>query len=120
MQAAELLDRLRGSGPFTVFVPTDDAFAKLPKGTVRRWFEQIPTLRHILLSHVVSGRHTMSALLKLQALNTLADELLLIAVDGSSVKVNESRVTACDIEASNGLVHVIDQVLVDAEKSPAH
>jgi len=109
--AAGLVDTLKSEGPFTVFAPTDEAFAKLPEGTVEGLLADIPTLTKILTYHVVAGK-VMST--------DLSDGMMAATVEGSEIKVgtmggvmiNESTVTTADIETSNGVIHVIDTVLM--------
>jgi len=109
--AAGLVDTLKSEGPFTVFAPSDDAFAKLPEGTVEGLLADIPTLTKILTYHVVAGK-VMST--------DLSDGMMAATVEGSEIKVgtmsgvmiNDATVTAADIETSNGVIHVIDTVLM--------
>ena len=111
VEAAGLVETLKGDGPFTVFAPTDDAFAALPEGTVERLLADIPALTKVLTYHVVAGK-VMSG--------DLSDGMMAPTVEGSEVKigtmggvmVNDANVTAADIEASNGVIHVIDKVLL--------
>ena len=111
VQAAGLVDVLRSAGPFTVFAPTDEAFAKLPPGTVQTLVQNIPQLCRILTYRVVSGK-LMQA--DLQAVNSLT------SVEGSPIRTNttdgfevkNATVVAADIEADNGVIHVIDTVIL--------
>lgn len=111
VEAAGLVPVLQGDGPFTVFAPTDEAFAKLPAGTVEGLLNDIPTLSKILTYHVVSGK-VMAA--------DLSDNMMAATVEGSDVtittmdgvKVNDATVIQADVEASNGVIHVIDTVLI--------
>jgi transforming growth factor-beta-induced protein len=104
-----LVATLQGAGPFTVFAPTDDAFAKLPAGTLEGLSnDQLAT---ILKYHVVAGELPSTAL-KAGPVKTAAEFSSFVTLDGSSVKVNASTVTAANVEASNGVVHVIDSVLL--------
>jgi uncharacterized surface protein with fasciclin (FAS1) repeats len=109
--AAGLGDTLKGDGPFTVFAPTDEAFAKLPEGTVEGLLADIPTLTSILTYHVVPGK-VMSTDLSdgMTAATVNGAELTVDLSDG--VKISGATVTAADIEASNGVIHVIDTVLL--------
>jgi uncharacterized surface protein with fasciclin (FAS1) repeats len=111
--AAGLGDTLSGPGPFTVFAPTDDAFAKLPAGTVDGLLKDIPALTKILTYHVVSGKVMAADAAKLTSAKTVEGSDL--KIDASSgVKINNATVTQADIEASNGVIHVIDIVLMPA------
>jgi uncharacterized surface protein with fasciclin (FAS1) repeats len=111
--AAGLGDTLSGPGPFTVFAPTDEAFAKLPAGTVDGLLKDIPALTKILTYHVVSGKVMAADAAKLTSAKTVEGSEL--KIDASSgVKINDATVTQADIEASNGVIHVIDSVLLPA------
>lgn len=118
LQAAGLVDTLKGEGPFTVFAPTDDAFRALPQGTVERLLrpENRSELARILTYHVVPGRVTESQLAGQQVRpNTVAGARLDIDAR-QGVSVNNARVVQADVAASNGVIHVIDRVLLP----PAH
>ncbi len=112
--AAGLVDALQGPGPYTVFAPTDGAFAKLPKGTVEELLkpENKAKLTRILTYHVVKGRVTAADVVNLKSAATLAGPELAIRVDGGQVRINGSLVTKADVHASNGVIHVIDSVLL--------
>lgn len=112
LQAADLVDTLKGEGPFTVFAPTDDAFNKLPAGTVEGLLEDIPTLTNILLYHVVPGKVMAADVVNLSSADTASGESLAISVMGDKVMINDAMVIITDIEASNGVIHVIDTVLI--------
>ncbi|AFY42280.1 fasciclin domain-containing protein [Nostoc sp. PCC 7107] len=111
VQAAGLVETLKSPGPFTVFAPTDDAFAKLPPGTIQTLVQNIPQLTRILKYHVVSGKLTKDDLAKLGTVTS---------VEGSSIKIDCSEgfeiknatVLAADINADNGIIHVIDTVIL--------
>jgi uncharacterized surface protein with fasciclin (FAS1) repeats len=121
LQAAGLVETLQGAGPFTVFAPTDDAFAKLPEGTVEGLLADIPALTDILLYHVVSGKVLAADVVELDSANTVLGKPVTIKVEGGAVMINESKVVITDIEASNGVIHVIDAVLIpptEAEGMP--
>jgi len=113
-QAAGLVDALTGDGPLTVFAPTDAAFAKLPKGTVESLLlpENKERLAAILKFHIVSGRVYSDQAVKLTSAKTLQGGSFPIEVSGERVKVGGAMVTAVDIEATNGVIHVIDSVLM--------
>lgn len=111
LKAAGLIDTLKGPGPFTVFAPTDEAFAKLPAGTIEALLKDIPKLRSILTYHVVAGRVPASEAIKLAKATTLQGQS--VSIDASAgVKVNGANVTKADIATSNGLIHIIDTVLI--------
>jgi uncharacterized surface protein with fasciclin (FAS1) repeats len=114
VKAAGLVDTLRGPGPFTVFAPTDAAFAKLPAGTLEVLLkpENREKLRAILTYHVVMGRVTSQDAMKLDSAKTVEGGSLAIRVVNGGVMVNNAHVTKADIEASNGVIHVIDTVLL--------
>jgi uncharacterized surface protein with fasciclin (FAS1) repeats len=112
LQAADLVDTLKGDGPFTVFAPTDDAFDKLPAGTVEGLLNDIPTLTNILLYHVVPGKVMAADVVNLSSADTASGESLAISVMNGKVMVNDAQVIITDIEASNGVIHVIDTVLL--------
>ena len=115
VQAAGLVDTLQGEGPFTVFAPTDDAFDALPEGTVAALLEDIPALTDILLYHVVAGDVRAADVVALDSAVTVQGESVSISVDGDSVRINDALVVIADIEASNGVIHVIDAVLLPPE-----
>ena len=116
IQAADLADTLSGEGPFTVFAPTDEAFAALPEGTLDALLADIPALTDILLYHVLSGKVTASDVVGLdgQSAETALDgKSVAIKVDADRVILNDNvNVVITDIEASNGIIHVIDAVLL--------
>jgi len=112
VQAAGLVDALKGTGPFTVFAPTDEAFAKLPAGTVDALLKDPAKLKQILLYHVVAGKVMAADAAKLTAAKTLQGASIKIKVDGSTVMINDAKVTTADIETSNGVIHVIDTVIL--------
>ena len=114
LTAAGLIDTLKGDGPFTVFAPTDDAFAKLPAGTVDGLLKDIPKLTAILKYHVLAGKVAASDVMKLdgKTATTLNGAALKVSTTGG-VKLNgKVNVTKTDVAASNGLIHVIDEVLL--------
>lgn len=113
LKAADLIDVLKGAGPFTVFAPTDSAFAKLPAGTVDALLRDIPKLKGILTYHVASGKHMSSELKDHTNVPTLQGQSLHVTT-GQGVSVNGAHVAQADIECSNGVVHVIDAVMLPA------
>jgi transforming growth factor-beta-induced protein len=112
VQAAGLVDALKGEGPLTVFAPTDDAFAALPEGTVEALLADIPTLTNILLYHVVDGKVMAADVVELSNALTLNGQYLDIAVEDGKVMIDNAQVIITDIEASNGVIHVIDAVIL--------
>jgi uncharacterized surface protein with fasciclin (FAS1) repeats len=116
LQAADLVDTLKGKGPFTVFAPTDEAFAKLPKSALDDLLkpENKAKLRRVLTAHVVAGRVTSSDVVKLKSAKAVSGDMLAIAANGSQVMVDTATVVKTDIPASNGVIHVIDSVIVPA------
>jgi uncharacterized surface protein with fasciclin (FAS1) repeats len=112
VEAADLVGTLKGEGPFTVFAPTDEAFAALPEGTIESLLADIPALTEILLYHVVPGKVLAADVVGLQSAATVQGTDLAIAVDGETVMVGDATVVATDVEASNGVIHVIDAVLI--------
>ncbi len=107
-----LVEALQGDGPFTVFAPTDDAFAKLPEGTVEALLKDKETLKTILLYHVVSGNVTSDKVVNLTEAETLAGQNINIKVKDGTVMINDATVTTADVMASNGVIHIIDTVLI--------
>jgi uncharacterized surface protein with fasciclin (FAS1) repeats len=114
LQAAGLVDTLKSAGPFTVFAPTDDAFAKLPPGTVDALLKDPAKLKQILLYHVVSGEVLAKDVVKLKSAKTAEGASLTIKADKTGVKVDGANVTTTDILASNGVIHIIDAVIIPA------
>ncbi|HEY9907474.1 MAG TPA: fasciclin domain-containing protein [Thermosynechococcaceae cyanobacterium] len=114
VQAAGLVDTLKGAGPFTVFAPTDEAFAKLPAGTVEGLLQDIPKLKQILTYHVVSGKVMASDVVKLKSATTVQGSDVKIDASSGSVKVNDATVATADVAADNGVIHIIDSVLLPA------
>ena len=122
VQAAGLADTLQGAGPFTVFAPTDAAFAKLPAGTLDGLLANKAELASILTYHVVSGRVMAADLLKTNGATpaTVNGQTLDVVVAGGKVTVNDANVVTADVAASNGVIHVVDAVLLPtAAAAPA-
>jgi uncharacterized surface protein with fasciclin (FAS1) repeats len=114
LKAAGLVDTLKGDGPFTVFAPTDEAFAKLPAGTVDALLKDKDKLTAILTYHVVPGKVKAADVVKLKSAKTVQGQT--VAIDATSgVKVNQAKVVKADVECSNGVIHVIDSVLIPQE-----
>jgi uncharacterized surface protein with fasciclin (FAS1) repeats len=114
LAAADLVDTLKGSGPFTVFAPTDAAFAKLPAGTVESLLkpENKKKLQRILTYHVVAGKVTAADVVKLQSAKAVSGDTITIKTQGGGVQVDNAQVVKTDIAASNGVIHVIDAVIL--------
>ena len=114
LEAADLVTTLKGAGPFTVFAPTDEAFAKLPAGTVEMLLkpENKAKLKRILTYHVVAGRAMAADVTKMSSAKTASGDTLSIAVHDGMVMADKSRVVKTDIAASNGVIHVIDTVMM--------
>jgi len=112
LEAAGLVETLKGEGPFTVFAPTDDAFAKLPEGTVEALLADIPQLTEILTYHVVTGKVMTADVVELQSANTVNGLPVYIKVADGKVFINGAEVIITDVEADNGVIHVIDSVIL--------
>lgn len=114
VQAADLVDTLKGEGPFTVFAPTDEAFAALPEGTVESLLlpENKDKLVAILTYHVVAGKVMAADVVKLDSATTVQGQDVTITATDAGVKVNGANVVKTDIKTSNGVIHVIDQVII--------
>ena len=113
VKAAGLVDTLKGAGPYTLFAPNDEAFAKLPAGTVDALLKDIPKLKKILTYHVVSGKVMAADVAKMNSAKTVEGSD--VKIDASSgVKVNDATVSTADVAADNGVIHVIDTVLMPA------
>ena len=112
LQATGLVDTLKGAGPFTVFAPTDEAFAKLPAGTVDALLKDIPKLKGILTYHVVAGKVMAADVVKLKSAKTVNGQTAKISAEGGKVMVDNANVVKTDIICSNGVIHVIDSVIL--------
>ena len=114
LEAAGLVEVLKGDGPFTVFAPTDEAFSKLPEGTVESLLkpENIDQLKAILTYHVVSGEVTSKEVVNLDSAKTVNGEMLEINASAEGMSVNQAKVIKADIMTSNGVIHVIDKVVL--------
>jgi len=116
VKAADLVDTLKSKGPFTVFAPTDDAFAKLPKGTVEGLLKDVPKLKAVLTYHVVPGKVMAADVVKLKTAKTVQGQD--VKIDASkwhlhkNVKINDANVIKTDIVTDNGVIHVIDKVIL--------
>jgi uncharacterized surface protein with fasciclin (FAS1) repeats len=116
IEAAGLEEVLTEKGPFTVFAPTDEAFAKLPEGTVEALLEDKEALKNILLYHVVSGEVKAADVVKIKSAEMLNGQSVEINAK-KGVKINDAKVIKTDIVAENGIIHVIDTVLIPPKKS---
>ena len=114
LDAAGLVTTLKGAGPFTVFAPTDEAFAKLPDGTLETLLkpENKEKLRRILTYHVVAGKVMASDVVKLQSARAVSGDTIAVKVEDGMVHVDNATVTSADVLASNGVIHVIDSVIL--------
>lgn len=112
LEAAGLVETLKGNGPFTVFAPTDEAFAKLPAGTVESLLNDKEKLKSILLYHVVSGNVMAKDVVKLKTAKTVQGGVIKVNANNGKVMVDNANVVKTDIVASNGVIHVIDSVLM--------
>ncbi len=115
LQAADLIPTLKGAGPFTVFAPTDAAFAKIPKADLDALLKDKKALSAVLTYHVVAGKVMAADVVKLKSAKTVEGSSVKINVTGGKVTVNNANVTATDIVASNGVIHVIDTVIMPAK-----
>lgn len=114
--AAGLVETLKGKGPFTVFAPTDEAFAKLPAGTIDKLLADKEQLKQILLYHVVAGEVTAAQASKLTSAKTVQGSEITIHAMGKGVMINNANVTKADIKATNGVIHVLDTVILPPKK----
>lgn len=112
VKAAGLVETLKGKGPFTVFAPTDEAFAKLPAGTVEALLKDKEKLTKILLYHVVSGNVMAKDVVKLKSAKTVQGSSVKITAKDGKVMVDNANVVKTDIATSNGVIHVIDTVII--------
>ena len=110
--AADLVETLKGDGPFTVFAPTDDAFAKIPKDKLEALLKDKDALKAVLKYHVVSGKVLAADVVKMDSAKTVQGKSVTIEAKDGKVKVNDANVTKTDIECKNGVIHVIDTVLL--------
>jgi len=112
VKVAGLVDTLKGDGPFTVFAPTDEAFAKLPKGAIESLLKDKEKLASVLTYHVVSGKVMAADAAKLDSAKTVQGGSLTIETEGGKVKINDATVAKADIVCTNGVIHVVDTVLM--------
>lgn len=116
VQAAGLVDTLKGPGPFTVFAPTDEAFAKLPAGTLESLLANPEQLKQVLTYHVVAGKVMASDVVKLKEAKTVQGSAAKIKVSGGNVMIDNAKVVKTDIVCDNGVIHVIDTVILPKAK----
>jgi uncharacterized surface protein with fasciclin (FAS1) repeats len=118
LTAADLIGTLKGTGPFTVFAPTDEAFAKLPAGTLESLLkpENKAKLQRILTYHVVAGKVMAADVVRMHSAKAVSGDLITIAAPGGSVTVDDAKVVKTDILASNGVIHVIDAVILPKDE----
>ncbi|MGZ8783825.1 MAG: fasciclin domain-containing protein [Gaiellaceae bacterium] len=112
VKKAGLADELSGTTALTVFAPSNAAFAKVPKSTLNALAKNPAQLKRVLLYHVVAGKVTAARVVKLSSAKTLAGPSVRIRVTGKTVRIDSAKVTAADVKASNGIVHLIDRVLL--------
>ncbi|MCB9076903.1 MAG: fasciclin domain-containing protein [Anaerolineaceae bacterium] len=112
LETADLIDTLKGEGPFTVFAPTDEAFAALPDGVLDDLMADLPALTDVLLYHVVPGKVMAADVATMSSADTVLGESAPISTSDGNVRVGDANVIVTDIEASNGVIHVIDTVLL--------
>lgn len=114
VEAAGLLDILKSPGPYTVLAPTDEAFAKIPSDTIASWLQDIPKLKKILTYHVLFGDVRTDNLVELDSAETVEGGIVGIEHSADGFKMNDAKVLQTDILADNGVIHVIDAVLMPA------
>ena len=112
VKAAGLVDTLKGPGPFTVFAPTDEAFAKLPPGTLDSLLANPEKLKKVLTYHVVSGKVMAADVVKLKSAKTVQGSSAKVNVQGGKVMIDKANVVKTDIACDNGVIHVIDAVIL--------
>ncbi len=116
LKAAGLVETLKGKGPFTVFAPTDDAFKKLPAGTLEKLLADKAQLTKVLTYHVVAGKVMAADVVKLTEAKTVEGSSVKISAKDGKVKVDDANVVKTDVGASNGVIHVIDSVILPPAK----
>ncbi len=112
LTAAELIETLNGAGPFTVFAPTDEAFAKLPKDALENLLKDKVALKKALLHHVVTGNVYADQVKKMSSAKTLEGSDVTIQVKDGKVHVGDATVTSADVKCTNGVIHIIDTVIM--------
>lgn len=114
VEAAELVETLKTPGPYTVFAPTDEAFAQLPEGTLESLFQNIPKLKRIVAYHVAFGDVRAEDLMQIEEAETMEGSIVAIESSDDGIKANDAKVVKTDILTDNGVIHVIDAVLIPA------
>lgn len=117
IKAAGLEETLMNDGPFTIFAPTDEAFAKLPEGKLEKLMQDKEMLRSVLTYHVHPGKALAADVVKMNSLETVNGQKAAVMVESSGVMIDRSTVTSTDIRCSNGVIHVIDTVMIPKDKS---
>jgi len=112
VKAAGLVETLKSPGPFTVFAPTDEAFAKLPAGTLDSLLKNPEELKKVLTYHVVAGKVMAADVVKIKSAKTVQGSSAKVKVDGGNVMIDGAKVVKTDIECDNGVIHVIDAVIL--------
>lgn len=112
LEEAGLVQTLKGEGPFTVFAPTDEAFAALPAGTLDSLLANKDELTKVLTYHVVAGRVTSDQVATMTEATTVEGSSLMVRVENGQVRINDATVVTADVQATNGVIHVIDRVLI--------
>lgn len=112
VKAAGLVDTLKGKGPFTVFAPIDEAFSKLPPGTVEALLKDVPKLKQILTYHVLPGKYVFVDLKKMKEATTVQGQKIRIDASKGALRVNDAQVIQADIIVDNGVCHAIDKVIL--------
>lgn len=112
VEAAGLLDILKSPGPYTLFAPTDEAFAHLPTNTIANWMEDLPTLKKIVTYHVLNGDVRTDNLQELNSAKTLEGSVVGIDTSHGTIAVNDAHVISADCRTDNGEIHTIDKVLI--------
>lgn len=116
VQAAGLVDTLKSAGPFTVFAPTDEAFAKLPPGTLDSLLQDPAKLKEVLTYHVVAGKVMAADVVKIKSAKTVQGSMAKVSVKGGKVMIDKANVVKTDIACDNGVIHVIDAVILPPSK----
>ena len=117
VNAAELKETLKAEGPFTIFAPTDDAFAKLPKTTLNALLNDKNQLRSVLTYHVHPGKAMAADVVKMKSIKTLNGQKAAVMVEPGGVMIDQAKVTTTDIRCSNGVIHVIDTVILPKKEA---
>lgn len=117
VKAAGLVEALKGDGPFTVFAPTDEAFAKLPEGALKSLLDNPEKLKSVLTYHVVEGKVTSDKVMKVNKAEALNGKSVTVTAKDGKVMINDANVIATDIMCSNGVIHVVDKVILPIQES---